>query len=68
MPKEIKHLLKAANIKKRHLKNKEVALKTYDIIQKALSSHAFKIMDLFQKKRKSSISNKTDQDTFKASK
>ena len=48
MPKEIKLILKAANIKKRHLRNTDVAVKTFDIIQKALSSHTLKVMDLFK--------------------
>jgi hypothetical protein len=56
MPKEVKMLLKAANIKKRHLKNEEMAMKTFEIIQKAFSSHTHSLMDLFKKRRKSTIS------------
>eukprot|EP00344_Euplotes_crassus_P004469 CAMPEP_0197002806 /NCGR_PEP_ID=MMETSP1380-20130617/7226_1 /TAXON_ID=5936 /ORGANISM="Euplotes crassus, Strain CT5" /LENGTH=254 /DNA_ID=CAMNT_0042421095 /DNA_START=567 /DNA_END=1327 /DNA_ORIENTATION=+ len=67
MPKEIKLLLKAANIKKRHLKNEEVALKTFDIIQKALASHTIKVMDMFKRKRDSQIKNESSKIDFRQS-
>lgn len=53
MPKEIRSILKAANIKKRHLKNKDLALKTFDIIQKALSSHTANLMAMFKERKES---------------
>lgn len=51
MPKEIRALLKAANIKKRDLKNKDVVLKTFDIIQKAIANHTQGVMNTLIQKR-----------------
>ena len=42
---EILSALKSAKIIKRHLKNKQVALQAYDIIQKTLAKHTHEIMN-----------------------
>mmetsp|Transcript_947 Transcript_947/g.823 ORF Transcript_947/g.823 Transcript_947/m.823 type:complete len:177 (-) Transcript_947:44-574(-) len=69
MPKEIKIILKAANIKKRHLNNADVASKTFDIIQKALSFHSLKVIDMFKKRRESvTTDNKTVKDNYTSNK
>lgn len=57
MPMEIKAILKAAKIKKSHLKNEAIAMQTYEIIQKALSSHTSQLMEMLNNKRATRVSN-----------
>lgn len=57
LPKEFKKIFKAAKIRKKDLKNEEFALKTFEIIQKAMASHTQDLMNLFQTNRRSKISN-----------
>ena len=65
IPQEIVSALKAAKIKKRHLKNKQVALQAYDIIQKALALHTYEIMNELNEHRKSiSDSSFTSKNTL----
>jgi hypothetical protein len=61
MPMEVKMILKAANIKKKDLKNADMAMKTFEIIQKAFSDHTKNLMCLV-KKRKTSILSKVGED------
>lgn len=59
MPMEIKAILKAAKIKKSHLKNEAIAMQTYEIIQKALSSHTTQLMEMLNNKRSTRLSKFT---------
>jgi hypothetical protein len=56
MPMEVKMILKAANIKKKDLKNADMAMKTFEIIQKAFSDHTKSLMSLVKKRKTSTMS------------
>jgi hypothetical protein len=57
LPKEFKMIFKAAKIRKKDLKNEEFALKTFEIIKKAMASHTQDLMNLFQTDRRSKGTN-----------